>query len=99
MKQLTHFEAEINIFTKEFERKYFEELSDDSHWVADVVGDTYAIADYFFSLGDMMEFVRHDYSEKDMFEYYQYALDTYDSKTKVTVCIRDWRKLEKNPSW
>ena len=91
MTTLEHFQAEINIFAKYFEKRYFDENLEDSYWVADVVGDTFAIADYFFSLHDMLEFVRHDYSEEDMFKYYQYALDTYEDK--VTVCIRDWRKL------
>ena len=94
MKQLAHLEAEINIFAQEFEKKYFDELSDDSYWVADVVGGTYYINDHFFTLDDMMEFIRHAYNEEDMFNYYQYALETYEDKSVVTVCIRDWRKLE-----
>ena len=92
--QLPILEAEINRFARYFEDRYFGKDSTETWWTAEIVGGTLVINDYFFTLDDMMNFIRYDYSNDDMFNYYQYALDTY-GEDKVTVCIRDWRKLIK----
>lgn len=92
--QLPILEKEIEQFALYFEKRYFKTNLEDTYWVADMIGGTIAIADYFFTLDDMMSFIRYNYSNDDMFNYYQYAIDTYGDK-KITVCIRDWRKLVK----
>ena len=92
--QLPILEKEINRFALYFEKRYFGTNLEDTTWVADLTGETISIADYYFTLTDMMNFIRYNYSEEDMFNYYDYAVDTY-GEDKITVCIRDWRKLIK----
>ena len=68
MKELEQLERQMVLFAWYFEKRYFEDNLDASYWVANEVGGVFSIADYFFSMEDMVQFIRHDYSEKDMME-------------------------------
>jgi hypothetical protein len=57
-----------------FAIKYFGKDASDTWWVADDVGGVYVINDYFFEVGDMVEFLREGYGKDRMFEYMDYAL-------------------------
>lgn len=96
---MKEFEKEL---IKEFERisesigayfcsKYFNSL--DYDWVANNIGGILNINDYFFSLEDMLNFMKYKYTKKQMFKYYDYALEER-TKSKYPVCIRDWKKLK-----
>jgi len=88
---LTRLENEMNEFARYFEVRYFGKCVDDVHWVSEEIGGVYVIADYFFDMRSMTDFVRYSYSKKDMFDYYEYTL----SEPKPLICIRDWKKLIK----
>jgi len=88
------WEIATNDLALHFERKYFGRLDEDSYWVVDGIGGTYAIADYFFSLSDMVDYLRYRYTEEQMFEHYEYALDK-GMKDELPICIRDWKKIKK----
>lgn len=76
-----------------FKVRYFDKEAD-SYWIADEVGGVYVIADYFFNIGDMVDFLRHNYTKKDMFTYYDHALDCATNH-KECLNIKTWRHLKK----
>jgi len=90
---LTMWEESTNDFVEYFEKRYFGKVDTDSYWVAKYTGGTYVIADYFFSLDDMVAYVRYSYSKDEMFKHYNYSLEALTSQHTV-VCIRDYRKLK-----
>lgn len=75
-----------SIFLKEWERetenlaqffcaKYFRNSHPEMWWVAGIIGGVLHINDYFFNLSDIVDFIRYDYTEKKMFEYYEYRMN------------------------
>lgn len=92
-----------NDLIKEYERiaesigayfcsKYFK--TDDFYFVADdrIDGILY-VNDYWFTLEDMLNYMRYKYTVKQMFEHYDYALEEV-TNDKHPICIRDWKKLK-----
>lgn len=77
---------------KIFCMKYFS--TDDFYWVADdcIDGPLY-VNDYWFSLEDMLNYMRYKYTSKQMFEHYDYALEKR-TEDECPICIRDWKKLK-----
>jgi len=91
-----------NDLIKEFERisesigayfcsKYFK--SDDYYWVGKQIGGILEINDCWFSLDDMLDYMRYKYTPNQMFKHYYYALDI-KTDDKHPICIRDWKKLK-----
>lgn len=78
-----------------FQKKYFP-LADfkDSWYVADDPTGIWFLGDYCFPVKDMYEYFLYDYSEQEMFEHWDYDLDMR-MKGHATICIRDYKKLEK----
>lgn len=78
-----------------FEQKYFGVKEDiESWWVGDDVGGVLYINDHFFNLSTMIDFLRHRYSQKMMFDYYEYALEEQSAK-RLPINIKNWRQLRK----
>jgi len=71
--------------------KYFD--TDDFYWVGKQIGGMLEINDCWFSLDDMLNFMRYNYTKKQMFDYYDYALNV-KTDDKYPICIRDWKKLK-----
>ena len=99
MKQneiLTKWEKVTIEITEFFINKYFNEKNYKPSWyfIGDEIGYMIDIADRFFSLEDIVNFLRHNYSEKDMFEYYDLRLES-QTKNKPFSNIENWRKLKK----
>ena len=92
-KQLQNWENETEELCQYFHDRYFGKNAD-IWWVSESIGGVLVIADYFFSLNDVVDFIRYSYSKKEMFNYYNYRLE-YPDHDKPCVCIRDWRKLKK----
>lgn len=92
-----------NDLIKEYERivesigayfcnKYFK--TDDFYFVSDDrIDGILHVGDYFFTLEDMLNFMRYKYGVNKMFEYYDYALEER-MKNENPICIRDWKKLK-----
>lgn len=70
--------------------KYFK--TDDYWWVAEQIGGTLSVGDYYFSLESMLDYLRYNYGISKMFEHYDYALGEA-MKDKYPICIRDYKKL------
>jgi hypothetical protein len=94
IKEIENYEKAVVELSEFFVNKYFG-INNEHYFVGDCVGDVMFINDYFFSLDDMVNFLRYKYSEKDVFDYYDYRLDI-DTKGKETaINIKNWKKLKK----
>ena len=84
--------ATINL-TQHFVDRYFGRNTE-ACWVAEEVGVVANIGDYFFNVGDMVDFLRYNYTRKAMFEYYEYDLKCLENK-ESPINIKAWRHLKK----
>jgi hypothetical protein len=96
---LENWENHTDLLTEYFIEKYFGKLEDvEYYWVADDVGGVLAVADYFFNLSDIIDFIKYHYSKDLMFEYYDYALDyhmqTKHKKSDYLINIKNYKELE-----
>jgi hypothetical protein len=93
-KQLKQYEVAVQELAEYFAKRYFKK-DYEMYWVADEIGGTLCVNDYFFDVYDIAYFVKYNYSAKDMFEY-------YDEKLKVKMIdinaffpnIKNYRKLK-----
>lgn len=76
-----------------FIAKNFGKTPTDVYWIGDIIGDTLAVNDYFFDTHQIVDFIRYNYSEKDVFSYYDYAISCAYKKT-TPINIKNWRKLK-----
>lgn len=108
---LQEYENAVHSITVFFARKYFGDYYqyNTGDWVGQVVGGVICINDYWFNFDDMLQYLKYGYTKKQMFAYYDYALDcTEDKRSKLKkvymliidkhydnnpICIRDWKKL------
>lgn len=80
-----------------FATKYFGK-DNDAWWVADEYGGVLAVADYFFNMRDITDFIRYNYTRKMMFEYYDYALKFHTEKQpkgEFLINIKNYKKILK----
>jgi hypothetical protein len=87
-KELNDWEKASDNLANFFAKKYFGK-DVEQWWVGDCTGDVYYINDRFFSISDMVDFIRHKYSAKMMFEY-------YDQKLACDMKDKEWRYNIKN---
>ncbi len=64
----------------------------EAYWIADDIGGCLFVNDYFFNLNTITDFIKHSYSKKKMFEYYDYQLKCNEDK-KIPVNIKSYRHL------
>jgi len=69
--------------------KYFSGVVVDSYWVGDVVGEITFINDHFFSVEDMVNYLRYDYSAQEMFQREDEREDDPHGMN-----IKTWKKLK-----
>jgi hypothetical protein len=68
--------------------KYFK--TDDFEWVSDSrIDGPLHVGDHFFSIEDMLNYMKYRYTANQMFERYEYMLEE-----PSPVCIRDWKRLK-----
>jgi len=94
---LEQYENAVKQITVFFGNKYFgkDYIYDLTDWIGEEIGVCICIGDYYyFSLSNMIDFLKYKYSKKDMFDYYDYTLEEM-TKGNSPVCIRDWKKLNK----
>ena len=90
-KYIKGLETVIQQFTVYFADRYFGNDAE-VEWVADEVGGVCNIGDYYFSFNDMMDYVRHKYTRKQLFEYYEYSLNEMTDGIHP-ISISNWKKL------
>lgn len=76
-----------------FVARYWKEYPE-VWWVAEDIGGVLFVNDYFFSIQNIVEFMKYDYSPKMMFEWMDYSLERYSAGDNP-ICIRDYKKLRK----
>jgi len=96
IKDLVMWEVKTHLLAEYFVKRYFGKPDDVEHWwVADDIGGVLSVADYFFSLSDIVAFIKYKYTRKQLFEYYEYRTDLgMKKKPELPICIRDWKKLK-----
>ena len=98
MKELNDYLKATQNLAEYFANRYFGK--DNDLWlVADDIVNVACIADYYFSVTDMVEFIKHKYTAKKMFEYYDYALDyrmqDKHKKGDFLINIENYKMLNK----
>ena len=78
-----------NMFTKFYFGKDF-----DSYWVAEEIGWTLSVNDHFFTVSDMVDYFRHEYTPDQMFDHYDYDLKEV-IQGKSPINIKNWKKINK----
>jgi hypothetical protein len=86
------WEMASNDVANYFVAKYFKGA--DYYWIGDDFGGVIETADRFFSMSDMVEFIRHKYSAKMLFSYYdeKLACDSKDKEWRYN--IKNYKKLK-----
>lgn len=80
-EKLKQWEAETQELVEAFADYYFGSERE-LWWVSDEVGGVVFINDFWFSLSDIVDFVRFGYSKTDMFKYYDYAMECAEEKSR-----------------
>lgn len=89
------YESIIERITIYFASKYFKDyVYDNTDWVGNEIGGVICINDYWFTPENMLDYLKHKYSAKKMFEHYDYAMNRKE-KGKTVVNIRNYKKLKK----
>ena len=91
LKQWTKATQELADY---FVKKNFGKDASEVFWIADNIGEVLAVNDYFFSLQDIVDFLKYKYTPDEMFDYYDYRLKI-DTEGKTTPTnIKNWRQLK-----
>ena len=99
IKYLKDWEEKTAILGEYFIERYFGKRENvEYYWIAEDIGGVLSVNDYFFSLSDIVEFIKYHYSKNMMFKYYDYALE-YNSKKKhkkndYLINIKSYKKLK-----
>ena len=92
--KLKEWEQSTQELAEYFNIRYFGKLDHDAYWIASEIGGTYAIADYYFGLAQIVDYIKYSYTVDEMFDHYNYALEKA-TEDKSYYSIRNWRKLQK----
>ena len=71
--KLDEYIMSVQDLTCYFTNKYFDDC--DFDWIGGDIGGVVDINGYFFDFSNILDFLKYDYSEDKMFEYYDYALE------------------------
>ena len=100
-KDLINFEKEIYNLQNIFIKKYFKEMydgewyKDDIYWIADDIGGTLAVADYFFSLQRIVDAIKYNAPIKKFFNYYDEELELAMEDKPMTMNFKNYIKYKK----
>jgi hypothetical protein len=87
------YEVACDNLARAFVEKYFGEDAE-YYWIGDERGGCIEVADRFFSMEDIANFIRYKYTAKMMFDYYDQKL-ACDSKDKEwRYDIKNYKKLK-----
>lgn len=92
--RLELWEIATNNIKDVFVAKYFGKDTSDVYWIADDIGGVLAVNDFFFSLNDIIDYLKYNYSSKRMFEHYYYSLDCHNMN-EHPINIKNYKKIKK----
>jgi len=93
---LKNWEKETQKIADYFLKKYFKGYDPEWWWVADLVGEILFVNDYFFNLERIVEAIRFDASEKDLFDFYELELDCIIKGKQVDTNFYYYLKQHEN---
>jgi hypothetical protein len=87
------YELACDELAQYFVTKYFGKEAE-FYWIGDERGHVIEVADRFFSMEDIANFIRHKYSAKMLFKYYdeKLACDSKDKEWRYN--IKNYKKLK-----
>ena len=94
IKELKNWEKATEELKDKFVKKYFGEASD-VFWIADIIGGTLLVNDYFFNIDRLVEAFRINCPVELFFEYYDYELEIITKNKKVDINFINYIKLHK----
>ncbi len=104
MKQLQkavieQYEDACNSLRDVFIEKYFGKKTEtEFYWIADQIGGCLYINDRFFSVEDLVDFMKCNYTADEMFLYYDKRLESAEGGDDAYINIKSWKKLCKSKS-
>jgi hypothetical protein len=93
-KVLGNYYTACQVLADHFVNHYFGKDVSDMWWIGGEISGVLAVNDYYFDMDTMEQFLRHHYSKKLMFEYYEAKLEA-DTKNKTIANIKNWRHFRK----
>lgn len=93
-EKIERWENETQELANYFASRFFGK-EPEMYWIADEIGGCLSINDHFFSVNDIVDFIRYKYTPKKMFEYYEYRLERLENKADYTINIKNYLKLKK----
>ncbi len=91
IKSLLEWELCSQRLADYFVKKYFGK-SADWYWIADEVGGTIEVNDFFFDINDIADFIRNKYTTPDLLAFYQ---ELSDNNFERKASIKYWKQLKK----
>jgi hypothetical protein len=88
---INDWERATNDLCNHFCLKYFDKDAD-IHWISDDIGGTLYINDYFFSVDQIVDFLKCKYSSKKLFEWYNYQMECA-YKEEHPINIKNYGKI------
>lgn len=76
-----------------FVKRYFGKV--DYYWIGNRIGTVIEVADDFFDMNDMAEFIKNRYTRKQLFDYYDARMDK-QMKDETFYSIEVWKQIGKN---
>jgi hypothetical protein len=92
--ELFLYEVACDGLAKYFVERYFGKDAE-YYWVAGHLGGTIEVADRFFDISEIAEFIRNKYSSKMMFQYYDKKLDADMKGTEWKHNIFSYKRIKK----
>ena len=90
---LKQYEKACDNLAHFFAKKYFGR-DYDMYWVAENIGDTVFINDYFFDVQDMYTYLKLKATSKQMFGHYDFIIEAYATGT-TRLTFHSWKRLSK----
>jgi len=92
-KSTTAYEKACVKLTKAFVKRYFEDtIFGDGHFVADDVTGVFDIADMFFSIEHMYQYMKYDYTFEELYDRYHDDIEATMEGNSFPN-IRTWKLL------
>jgi len=92
--ELGVYEVACDGLAKYFVERYFGKDAE-YYWIAGHLGGTIEVADRFFDISEIAEFIRNKYSAKMLFAYYDKKLDADMKGTEWKHNIFSYKRINK----
>ena len=88
---IDQYEFASESIAKFFCKKHFQ--GDEHHWIAGDIGGMIEINDHYFNVMDMLQYLKNQYTSKQLFHYYEEALKAHEKRYFIPT-IENYKKLK-----